>query len=143
MKMNSLPAEILLEIGKTNISTYRGMLAIPKFALAVTVGYRLDMMVGKYDYKKILLMIYKILPRCNVRIILRESKDDIFVRGICNNMGHITIRDCNLIGYCNIKCQFHSTDHNNGCHGSRMYVDNIGRALVDIFGTFYPRNVHF
>ena len=43
--MNTIPAEILLEIGKTDLATYRGMLAIPKFALAVTIGYRLDRMV--------------------------------------------------------------------------------------------------
>ena len=44
--MNSLPAEILLEIGKTSLATYVSMLAIPKFARKVTVGYRLDIMVG-------------------------------------------------------------------------------------------------
>ena len=51
MNMYSLPTEILLEIGKTDKSTYRGMLAIPKFARGVTVGYRLDAMVAaKYNY---------------------------------------------------------------------------------------------
>lgn len=48
--MLGLPAEILLEIGKVDIETYCGMLAIPKFAHAVTVGYRLDMMIAS-DYK--------------------------------------------------------------------------------------------
>lgn len=42
--MDTLPPEILLIIGTDNIETYRLMLAIPKFARAVTVGIRLDMM---------------------------------------------------------------------------------------------------
>ena len=53
--MDVLPVEILLEIGKTNLATYRGMLNIPKFTRAVTIGYRLDMMVkSEYAYDKIL-----------------------------------------------------------------------------------------
>lgn len=42
--MNTLPQEILLIIGTDNIETYRGMLAIPKFARAITAGIRLNMM---------------------------------------------------------------------------------------------------
>lgn len=53
--MNALPAEILLEIGAVDKTTYRSMLAIPKFAHAVTIGYRLDMMVKSgYEYLRIL-----------------------------------------------------------------------------------------
>ena len=53
--MDSLPAEILLEIGEIDKQTYRGMLAIPKFARAVTCGYRLDVMVKcKYEYLNLL-----------------------------------------------------------------------------------------
>ena len=49
--MLSLPAEILLEIGKIDKVTYRSMLAVPKFARAVTIGYRLDIMEANgYDY---------------------------------------------------------------------------------------------
>ena len=53
--MNSLPAEILLEIGKIDKVTYRGMLAIPGFTRTVTIGYRLDIMIScKYDHIKLL-----------------------------------------------------------------------------------------
>ena len=53
--MDALPVEILLEIGRTDLADYHGMLNIPKFARAVTIGYRLDMMlVAGYNYKKIL-----------------------------------------------------------------------------------------
>ena len=53
--MDALPVEILLEIGRTDLADYHGMLNIPRFARAVTIGYRLDMMlVAGYNYKKIL-----------------------------------------------------------------------------------------
>ena len=52
--MNALPAEILLEIGRVDKQTYRGMLAIPRFARAVSVGYRLDIMVGNYKHERII-----------------------------------------------------------------------------------------
>ena len=39
--MNTLP----VEIGKIDVKTYRSMLAIPKFARTVTIGYRLDIMM--------------------------------------------------------------------------------------------------
>ena len=42
--MYTIPVEILLEIGRTDLETYKGMLAIPKFARAVSIGYRLDVM---------------------------------------------------------------------------------------------------
>ena len=42
--MNDIPVEILLLIGLNDQETYRGMLAIPKFARAVTIGYRLNAM---------------------------------------------------------------------------------------------------
>ena len=57
--MDALPVEILLEIGRTGLATYVGMLAIPKFARAATIGYRLDMMAAaNYDYKKLLFHDY-------------------------------------------------------------------------------------
>ena len=69
--MDVLPVEILLEIGKTNLATYRGMLAIPMFARAVTIGFRLNMMAAvNYDYNKMLL------HKCcyNHKIVVRKSK---------------------------------------------------------------------
>mgnify|MGYP003419468995 FL=1 len=42
--MNDIPVEILLLIGLNDQETYRGMLAIPKFTRAITIGYRLNAM---------------------------------------------------------------------------------------------------
>lgn len=59
--MDTLPVEILLIIGTDNIETYRGMLAIPKFARVVTAGIRLDMMEAsgcEVKFKQNLLRLY-------------------------------------------------------------------------------------
>lgn len=42
--MDYLPIEILLKIGTIDQSVYIAMLAIPKFARALTIGFRLDTM---------------------------------------------------------------------------------------------------
>lgn len=42
--MDSIMTELVLWIGMMDIETYRGMIAIPKFARAVTCGYRLNAM---------------------------------------------------------------------------------------------------
>ena len=42
--MDLLPVEILLYIGLISEETYHGMLAVPRFARAVTCGYILEAM---------------------------------------------------------------------------------------------------
>ena len=138
--MNNLPAEILLEIGKTNISTYRGMLAIPKFALAVTVGYRLDMMVGKYDYKKLFQTIYisAYNMSTNVEIETRRIQKHEFIRGISNNHnGYIIIMDHSVNkhydSYRGLSCNRLRLHYNMGSiHVPELplFISGIGNILV-------------
>ena len=68
--MDTLPVEILLVIGTDCIESYRGMLAIPRFARAITAGIRLDMMETsgvEVKFTRSLLCMYtlnKSLPSC-------------------------------------------------------------------------------
>lgn len=75
--MNAIPAEILLEIGKIDKPTYRGMLAIPKFARAVTVGYRLDTMAAaNYNYRCLLLQTLYMQGYCDSTYFHRIHRTD-------------------------------------------------------------------
>ena len=85
--MDTIPIEIMLEIGKTDIATYRGMLAIPKFARAVTVGYRLDMMVVtgyKYEKHEKIIDFYMVRKQGShiLRLLIYRS---IITNKVCSN----------------------------------------------------------
>ena len=119
--MNGLPAEILLEIGETGLETYKGMLAIPKFARAVTIGYRLNVMLRYgYNYKAPLLIIHR--PKYNMftntEMETRQIKKHEFVRGISNNSnGYVLIIDHSAHNY-------YDSYHGISKNLSRKYYDD-------------------
>ena len=144
--MDSLPAEILLEIGKTDLETYVGMLAIPRFARKVTVGYRLDMMIAaRYEYNNILNSLCT-----HESIIKRCSGSQIFTR--CVNMSITWLQPPIIRPYIFIQDVYHdavvfynlfsivSFFNGRRCsdNGVRTYI-NINPVtkihIVDCFGT--------
>ena len=86
--MYAIPVEILLEIGKTDLETYKGMLAIPKFARGVTIGYRLDIMAAHHKiHSKLLNFCYHGV--CNYRKVGSIS----YELSIKKDYGHFLIGD--------------------------------------------------
>ena len=128
--MLSLPAEILLEIGKTGLETYKGMLAVPKFARAITIGYRLDIMERcKYNYRNIITR-----PTAHIRAVLGDRKAGLIdlIRG-CDRecKGYLFINDrYNFMYFSNAMTESKSCMcYNYGsrilyCHTHR--IDHIG-----------------
>ena len=125
--MDALPAEILLEIGKTSLATYVSMLAIPKFARAVTVGYRLDMMVvAGYEYNNILNSLY-----CgHIAAMKRCAGSQLFTRRIDVIMAwikpliiypSITFQDV----YCGYNVLYNSSSTTTLYNGQRCSDDGV------------------
>ena len=118
--MLSIPAEILLEIGRTDLKTYRGMLAVPKFARAVTIGYRLDIMEANgYNYS---IMMHNNLPKDRIIGFQRSARTQFLTfvgdKNADNIRAYIVICDVSVYagfetiqGYC--WCIKH-TSYNSG-----------------------------
>lgn len=112
--MNALPAEILLEIGKIDVKTYRSMLNIPRFARAVTIGYRLDIMKSGYDYKKVINIHDNIWEFDYIYTSIRTNHNMILTRFICKSQERIA-------SYIIINVNYHDSlsQNNTGYDSSR------------------------
>lgn len=118
--MNTLPVELLFVIGTDCIESYRGMLAIPRFARAVTVGTRLDMMER--------ILTFERFSQPRFAIYLRNPNSGKFIH---NSMMHKTWKDKHS-GH--ISMLFYggsfilrTTYYNTEYHSRKAYHSTIGR----------------
>ena len=136
--MDTIPTEILLEIGKTDLETYVGMLAIPRFARAVTVGYRLDMLVREYAIGQLL---YIMTNNFVITHTIRRTGTHEYIRQcIHRQKGHIVIDDRNVnVSYCTIMTTTHYNQHfNDGTVYYRFCPGRISAVAPNGLVRFHP-----
>ena len=143
IRMNSLPAEILLEIGRTDLETYKGMLAIPKFTRAVTIGYRLDMIATNCDYKFIRNRLPGLKALVNfsgksIKTIVNSQQLDMNIHvTMINGYGTLSVWNSTILYgyYCNMSICDNSTYKNSGSRTFHRFQSGIH---VSKYGVFYP-----